>query len=150
VAVVRGRHVIDASAVIAALLPGEPAAAPARRTLQACARGAVTLLSPRLLSYELAHTLLKAERSRSHRVPAEVTRAMADDLDQLGIALEPLASSELLHAAQKYGCSGYDAAYVALALRERVSLITADRRLARRLRARAGAPAVTVYPDDAA
>ena len=147
-AVVRGRHVIDASAVVAALLPGEPAAVPARRTLEACARGIVTLLSPQLLSYELAHTLLKAERSRARRIPAEVTRAMAEDLDELGITLEGLTSSELLNAARDYGCSGYDAAYVALALRERVSLITADRRLARRVRTRAGAPSVTVYPDD--
>ncbi len=121
--------VIDASAVLAALLPEEPVQPAARRVLERYVAGELELLAPTLLPYEVANSLLKAERKPERGVSPEVVDEILQRLEDLGIPLEAVSMREAVTWARRYKRWAYDAAYLALAEREEAPLITADRRL---------------------
>ena len=112
----------------------------AERVIEAGARGEARLLAPVLLAAELGNVLwqryrreeLSAEEIRDIWAAFEATPLTLVEIEQL----MPAA----LEVAVGYGCTVYDALYVALTeayTADGASLVTADRRLLRRL---AGTP----------
>ena len=96
--------------------------------------GRVEITVPSLLYYEVANILLFG-RSRP---PAEEAAEALSDLFSIPLAVEAPerdAADAALRLASQLGLSYYDASYVALAETLNCPLITADQRLARRIRA---------------
>ncbi|MGH2372375.1 MAG: type II toxin-antitoxin system VapC family toxin [bacterium] len=122
------RFVLDASTLVAALLPDEPVHTAARKWLERYADGEIRILAPTLLPYELANSLLTAERGTSRLQSADVD-AILRDLENLGLELLAVVPAVAVAAARRYRCSVYDASYLGLADAEEVDVITADRRL---------------------
>ena len=122
------RLVLDASTIVAALLPDEPLHAAAVKWMERYAAGDLDILAPTLLPYELASSLLTAER-RASRLSAEDVDAILTDLEYLGIELLPVSPTLAVAAARRYRCSPYDASYIALAEQRKVHVVTTDRSL---------------------
>ena len=123
------KAVVDASVIMAALLPDEPAQPAARRVLERYVEGELELLAPTLLPYEIANSLLKAERRPEREVNADAVDEILERLEELDIPLKPIPMSETVSWARRYDRWAYDAAYLALAEREEAPLVTADKRL---------------------
>jgi predicted nucleic acid-binding protein len=113
--------VIDASA-LAAVLFDEPEAEPVLASISG------TLIAPRLLPYELASVCTTKLLRRP--AGADTIHARYALFAELEIELTEPDWATLPQLAIQYALSAYDAAYLQLALRERVPLITLDRRLA--------------------
>lgn len=122
------RFVVDASVAAKWFLPEEHAAAAVR--LQGPDH---ELSAPDLLVAEIANVMLKRLRAGElGEEDAQAAVALLPVMTQLmsSVALAP----EALRIALRHDRSTYDAIYVALALRDRCPLITADRRLYNALR----------------
>ncbi len=87
----------------------------------------VELHSPTLLSYELINGVRSAAR-RARLAPALAREALGNLL-ACDIALHHPAPEPILGLALRFGITGYDAAYVALAQQLGAELWTADRPL---------------------
>ena len=85
------------------------------------------LLAPRLLDHEVVNVALK--KRRQGMPAAVVDRALADYVEQ-DIELLPTDAAAQYALAQRYGLSGYDAAYLWLAAELKTPLVTFDRKLA--------------------
>jgi predicted nucleic acid-binding protein len=120
--------VLDASAFVAALLPDEPVHAAAVQWLDRFRTRAVDLVAPTLLTYEIANSVLVAER-RTRRLPAETVDVVLDHIERLQIELVHVSPTAAVATARRYGCAVYDAAYLWLADDRGIDLVTADRRL---------------------
>ena len=81
---------------------------------------------PALWASEVRHVLMKYVRGEALSVPEALDAVEA--LDVL-VTVRPVAHAEVLDAAFRYGLSGYDAEYVALADRLGVPLVTSDKRV---------------------
>lgn len=116
--------VVDASAVVAALVDGGPAGQWAEAEL---AREG--LVAPHLMPVEAANILRRAVLARD--LPADAAAMAHDDLVHLRVELFPYEP----HAARVWQLRGnltaFDAWYVALAESLDVPLVTLDRRTAR-------------------
>jgi predicted nucleic acid-binding protein len=92
------------------------------------------LLAPQLWPVEFASVLRGLERRRlltSHNVDRVAAGALG-----LEIALDPAAPlRELITLSRRFSLSGYDAAYLEVAIRRGVPLATRDSALARAARA---------------
>ena len=129
--------VIDASVAAKWFLPasGEPLAAEARQLLTRYAAGQIRFAVPDLFWAECANILWKAVRQGRCR------RSAADDAIQAlrKQNLPTTSSAELLEdafsLAATFDRTVYDCLYVALALRLKAPLVTADSRLANALAA---------------
>lgn len=130
------RAVIDASTLMASLLPGEPTKRAAREILERFAGDSLELIAPTLLAYEVANSLLKAERKPERGVSKEAIDAILEELSRLGIPLIPVSMEEMVSMARRYDRWAYDASYLALAEREGIPLITSDKRLYNAVRER--------------
>ena len=126
----RAAVVIDASAALAWVLPGEGDAEGDALLDHVEERGAV---APALWRIEVANILLGAERQRRIQ-PGERTTRLAF-LAALPIAANPETSdkawTETVLLAERHGLTVYDACYLELALRLRLPLATRDRDLKR-------------------
>lgn len=99
------------------------------------------LVAPRVFAAECGHALLK--HGRRLRYPARVLQELAERVDRVGILLMPSQRGlvEQVQFALKHHVQGYDAHYLALALRIGAELATADRGL----RAAAERAGVTLF-----
>lgn len=122
------RLVLDASTLVAAFLPDEPLHAAAMKWMQRYAAGDFDALAPSLLPYEVANSLLTAERRTSRVSSGEVDVILAD-LEYLGIELLAVPPTLATETARRYKCSAYDASYIGLAEQQDARVVTADRRL---------------------
>lgn len=122
--------VLDSSATLAWIHGDERTAAIEAVFDRVAERGAVV---PSLWHLEVANSLTVAVR-RERILPAERTDALAD-LAQLGIAVddetEQHAWKATMQLADLHGLSVYDAAYLELAQRKRLPLVTLDKALIR-------------------
>ncbi|MGR4865570.1 type II toxin-antitoxin system VapC family toxin [Caulobacter sp. LARHSG274] len=119
--------VLDASVAVDWLLPG-PRSAVALAFLQTGARR----IAPDLIFAEFVS--VAARFTRRGLAPEADARAAVERLPQLideVVALSDL-SAPAYDLATRYGFSAYDAVYLAVALRRRLPLVTADANLARR------------------
>lgn len=90
-------------------------------------RGAVV---PGVWWYELRNALIVNERRG--RLSAEDTRATLADLDEMNIAADTQHHTPtVLDLARRHELSVYDAAYLEVALRRGLPLVSLDRRLSK-------------------
>lgn len=122
-----GRFVVDASVVVASLLPDEPYRDAALVVLTRFLTDDLELLTVPLLKYEAANALWRAVRAGRAQVDdaEEALKAFED----FNIPEKEVSAADALKLACQYDRSAYDSAYLALAQAERAPLITADRRL---------------------
>jgi predicted nucleic acid-binding protein len=122
--------VLDASVVLDwALEEGGSAAEIARQRLTTD-----TGLVPSLWWFEVRNGLVVAERRR--RTSPDISAAFLHRLSAFPLAVAGLPDeSTLLTLARRHGLTVYDAAYLELALRERLDLATLDTELADAARA---------------
>ena len=121
--------VLDCSVTMAWLFPDEASEATARlRDSLIDSRAFV----PSLWPVEVGGALLNA--TRRGRVRAEEWPEIFSSIDALPIEIEPMSTKHMwgraLGLADRHGLSVYDAAYLELAHRMRLSLATLDRALA--------------------
>lgn len=127
---------VDASVAFKWLIPdtAEEDVPAAKALLVDHMEGRVEIAVPALLYYEVANILLFG-RSRP---PVDEAAEALSDLFSIPLAVEAPArdaADVALRLAAQHGLSYYDASYVALAETLNCPLITADQRLARRIRA---------------
>ncbi len=128
--------VVDASVVVPELLRSqdEPYTDIARQVFTHFHEGRIRLIAPEHIRAEVGHALLRAVRRR--RISAQQG---ADALDLFySWQLETVRHTGVLlggwQLAQRYGCSFYDAGYLALAVMNNCRFIHADGKLRNALR----------------
>lgn len=123
--------IIDASVILKWYLPDEVYATAALTLLERYVSGLITLEAPSLLEYEVINGLIMAWRRG--RVKEEKLSLAIEGFFDLGISLQAITPIYplVLRYCGRYGCSAYDAAYLALAAHKGRQLITADERLYR-------------------
>jgi predicted nucleic acid-binding protein len=130
--------VVDASVAFKWFIVDEDWTDRAMLIADAIAAGNERVIAPDLIAIELASSLAVA--ARRGRVPLEELAPLIDDALEYCRTMELFRSTDLLKDAAaisvQSGCSVYDGLYAALAGRERVPLISADRRLVELCRAR--------------
>ena len=93
--------------------------------------GTLELVVPALWHYEMSNLLLSALRRK--RLSEEDLWNALEILDQVPIAHEDLPESparkRILHLALQFDLSSYDAAYLELADRHKIPLLTSDTKL---------------------
>ena len=89
------------------------------------ARGAVRVIAPQLLMYEVVNGIATATR-RKRLSPDKAAEAMGNLL-ALGIELRGVEPLRILQVALRYNLAAYDAAYLVLAEAEDCDLWTGDR-----------------------
>jgi len=121
------RLVIDASVVIASLLPDEPYRDASLRILKEFLSGNLELFAVPLLRFEVTNALWKAiSRGRTKLSDAQ---AALREFEAFNLPEREVATQEILKTAHAYKCSAYDAAYLTLAKSEQIPLVTADKHL---------------------
>jgi predicted nucleic acid-binding protein len=124
-------YVLDASFAASWFLPDEASEA-ADEALAAVLSNSPVV--PSLFRHELRNLLLAAER-RNRLTRSDVDEALAM-VSTLPIAVRTADDDrDVLSLARKHVLTAYDAAYLALALAERLPLATLDKRLAQAARA---------------
>ena len=76
---------------------------------------------------EVAHGLLQAERRK--RITASDASAALADIMELALKVELPNPHVIVSSAREYGLTGYDAAYLALALQAGIPIATVDEQL---------------------
>ena len=76
---------------------------------------------------EVAHGLLQAERRK--RITASDASAALADIMELALKVELPNPHVIVSSAREYGLTGYDAAYLALALQVGIPIATVDEQL---------------------
>ena len=121
------RLVIDASVVIASLLPDEPYRDASLRILKEFLSGNLELFAVPLLRFEIANALWKAiSRGRTKLSDAQ---AALREFEAFNLPEREVATHDILTTAHTHNRSAYDAAYLALAKSEQALLVTADKHL---------------------
>jgi len=123
------RFVVDASVIVASLLPDEPYRDAALHVLTQFLSDSVELVTLPLMKmkYEVANALWKA--LKAGKVKREDALAALKEFEAFNIPESEVSGVEALKLAQAYDRSAYDAAYLALAKAEKAPFITADKRL---------------------
>lgn len=132
------RYVIDASVATKWHLDDETYVQENQTILDQFQQGRIHLLAPDHIRYEVASAILNATRMNPPRIAFEAGRRSIGRVGQWGVDLVLdaglLPSAYLL--ARRWGCSLYDALYLALAQAAQSPLIHADDRLRRALAGR--------------
>ena len=121
------RLVIDASVVIASLLPDEPYRAASLRILNGFLSGNLELFTVPLLRFEITNAFWKA--ISSGRTKLSDAQAALCEFEAFNLPECEVATQEILRIAHTYNCSAYDATYLTLAESEQIPLVTADKHL---------------------
>ena len=121
------RPVIDASVIIASLLPDGPYHGAALRILKEFLSADLDLLSVPLVQFEITNALWKAVVQG--RAQLEDAQAALRAFEAFNLPERAVSSQEILITAHDYTRSAYDAAYLALAMIEQILLVTADKHL---------------------
>jgi len=120
------RMVIDASVVLKWYLVDEELGVKAISLLGEYISNELNIFAPSLLEYEVMNGLMIAQKRG--RIKEEKILSAIEGFDNLGIHLKSISHlyPRVIHFCKTYNRSVYDAAYMALALDEGISLITAD------------------------
>ena len=89
------------------------------------ARGAVNVIAPHLLIYEVVNGIATA--ARHGRIPLDKSVKALSNLMSLGVELREVEPMKVLEVALRHNLATYDAAYLALAEAEKCDLWTGDR-----------------------
>ena len=121
--------VIDASVASAWCFPDERTDY-TQAVFQAVSSSAVEAVAPRLWAYEIRHSILMGlRRGRLGKLDSEQVLV---SLNELNMRLsEPASYDEMFPLAQEHRLTVYDAAYLYVAMQERLPLASLDRQLVR-------------------
>ena len=121
--------VIDASIASAWCFPDEQTDY-TKAVFQAVSSSAVDTVAPRLWAYEIRNSVLMG--IRRGRISKPDSEQFLLSLNELNVRLsEPASYDEVFSLAQEHGLTVYDAAYLELAIHERLPLASLDRQLVR-------------------
>jgi len=121
--------VIDASIASAWCFPDEQTDY-TKAVFQAVSSSAVDSVAPRLWAYEIRNSVLMG--LRRGRISKADSEQFLVSLNELNVRLsEPASYDEVFALAQEHGLTVYDAAYLNLAIQERIPLASLDRQLVR-------------------
>lgn len=121
--------VVDASVILAAILPQEAHAKIALTFIKRCTNERLKLIAPSILLYEVFNVVRSAILSK------RITKEDAQTILSVYRTIEPtyvdfvLLSQRTLQIALESGCSIYDAAYAALACERQCLMYTLDHKL---------------------
>ena len=131
------RFVLDASVALKWAIPpaNETLSAESVQLLQQYVNGKIDFLVPDIFWAEVGNVLWKGVRQR--RWPRVVAERIASEMQALNFSTVPSHAlmTEALRIAFAYDRAVYDCLYVALAIRSKSQMITADERLANALAA---------------
>jgi predicted nucleic acid-binding protein len=107
----------------------EPYSAEARRLLDEYQAGSLSLLAPDLIYAEVGNVVWKKHRFQG--VAAADAQLIIDAFRTLTFTLTPAASllDDAFHLAVAHQRTVYDAMYLALSIREKCRLVTADEKM---------------------
>ena len=129
------RFVLDASIVLTWCFPDEEAQK-AEEISERIALGDKPAVSS-FWRHEVLNALLMGEKRK--RLTSELTQTFIQDLERLRVEVDAPESVTVFQVTQglcrKHGLTAYDAAYLELAMRNRIALATADAALERAARA---------------
>lgn len=120
--------VVDASAALSWLLADERDGAAVAMLETLVEAGG---FAPALWRWEVQNALLSAERRK--RIGAEDLRLMLEEIEGLRLEIDGRADLEMgieLTLARRFSITAYDAAYLELAIRKNLKLMTRDAKLA--------------------
>ena len=121
--------VIDASIASAWCFPDEQTDY-TNAVFQAVSSSAVDSIAPRLWAYEIRNSVLMG--LRRGRISKPDSAQFLASLNDLNVRLsEPASYDHVFSLAQEHGLTVYDAAYLDLAIQERLPLASLDRQLVR-------------------
>ncbi len=119
--------ITDANVILRAFFPDEGGQPQAQAIIHTYVMGAIALMVPSLLPYEVTNAVLQAVRLG--RIDDEKANVILSAFEDLGIPTREATPKRMLELARRYNCSAYDAAYLALTEEMGTQLITGDRRL---------------------
>jgi predicted nucleic acid-binding protein len=121
--------VIDASIASAWCFPDEQTDY-TKTVFQAVSSSAVDSVAPRLWAYEVRNSILMG--LRRGRISKPDSEQFLVSLNDLNVRLsEPASYDEVFSLAQEHGLTVYDAAYLDVAMQERLPLASLDGQLVR-------------------
>jgi predicted nucleic acid-binding protein len=118
--------IIDANILLRGFLADE-AQAQAQALIHDYIVGRLALRAPELIRYEICNAIWQAERRG--RVTSDQAEQVLRAVEGLDIEIEAISWQEMLPLARRFGCSAYDAAYLALAASKDEPFITGDLKL---------------------
>ena len=124
---VNTKLVIDASAVLARLLPDEKTPREIKNIFRQYQSEKLVLVAPNLLPYEVGNALRSL--TLSHRIPTDLAPALFEDFLNLRISYVEIDFNRVLSLAISAKISVYDASYLFLARKLNANLLTLDKRL---------------------
>lgn len=124
--------IIDANVILRGFLADE-AQDQAQALIRDYIAGRLELHAPELISYELCNAVWQAERRG--RMTSDQAEQILRSIEGLDIGFETVSWEEMLPLARRFGCSAYDAAYLALAEKRGEPFLTGDLRLYNAVRA---------------
>jgi predicted nucleic acid-binding protein len=119
--------VVDASIILAKLLPDEAARPKIKKLFSSFEKGAVDFLAPSLLRYEVANALRSAIKQK--RLAKNTGVKLLEAFLRLPIIYEEINYEETLAISLGENLSFYDAAYVFLSSRKNIALKSLDQKL---------------------
>lgn len=119
--------VVDASVILALLLPDEKIKPKAVDTLQLYSRKKVNFFSTDLLDFEVLNGLKAAVLSK--RINQKTAKELVKNFFQLKIQKEAVNFKRAFDYSLQFSVSVYDAGYLALAQKKGLSLMTIDKKL---------------------
>ena len=119
--------VIDASVVLALLLPDERNKPKAVSFLQQYEQGGVNLISTQLLNFEVLNGIRTAVLRK--RIKSETAKKLVNSFLGLEIKKEEINFSRAFEYSLDFSISVYDASYLALAKKKDCPLVTSDKKL---------------------
>lgn len=119
--------VVDASFLLAVLLPDERPQKKFKKFLDQYANGKIELLAPNLIKYEVTNGIKSAVIRK--RIPKKVGKELAEILNEFEIKTFTPNYNQVFKLALKHEISAYDAAYLSLAKNKSVELLSLDEKL---------------------
>lgn len=120
-------YIIDASVVLAWLLPNEIYKRHANAILELYRQKKIEIIAPAILPYEITNGIKTAVLRK--RVTKELAYEQIDLYQDLEIKLVAINGRHVLEIAIEENISAYDSAYVSLMTLQKKPLITADKKL---------------------
>lgn len=119
--------VIDASVVLAWLLPDEMYKPPANRILTSFGQKTIDLVAPTILLYEILNGITASLLRK--RIDTLFSEKLLFSYQSLEILLKEPDEKHILEVSAETSLSSHDSAYISLALQKNKPLITADKKL---------------------
>jgi len=123
----KNHHIIDASAMLAILLPDEKSKPNALKLTETISQPKQKLLSCSLLDYEILNGLKSAVLKK--RFSSTIAHKLLNDYKKLPIKILPIDHKHTLKLSLKHNLSFYDACYLYLSKSTRAPLLTLDKNL---------------------